>query len=27
MNHYPKVSHIIYKEDFEATIPMAAGLQ
>jgi hypothetical protein len=25
LNHYPKVSHTIYKEDFEATIPMAAG--
>jgi hypothetical protein len=25
VNHYPKVSHTIYKEDFEATIPMAAG--
>ncbi len=24
LNHYPKVSHTIYKEDFEATIPMAA---
>lgn len=25
LNHYPKVSHTIYKEDFEATIPVAAG--
>jgi hypothetical protein len=25
LNHYPKVSHTIYKEDFEPTIPMAAG--
>lgn len=25
LNHYPKVSHTIYKEDFEATIPMATG--
>ena len=25
LNHYPKVGHIIYHEDFEATIPMAAG--
>lgn len=25
LNHYPKVGHIIYKEDFEATIPVAAG--
>jgi hypothetical protein len=25
LNHYPKVSHTIYKEDFEATIPIAAG--
>jgi hypothetical protein len=25
LNHYPKVSHTIYREDFEATIPMAAG--
>jgi hypothetical protein len=25
LNHYPRVGHIIYKEDFEATIPMAAG--
>jgi hypothetical protein len=25
LNHYPKVGHTIYKEDFEATIPMAAG--
>jgi hypothetical protein len=25
LNHYPKVSHTIYKEDFEATIPMASG--
>ena len=25
LNHYPKVSHTIYKEDFEATLPMAAG--
>lgn len=24
LNHYPKVSHTIYREDFEATIPMAA---
>ena len=25
LNHYPQVGHVIYKEDFEATIPMAAG--
>ena len=25
LNHYPKVSHTIYKEDFEATIAVAAG--
>ena len=25
LNHYPRVGHMIYKEDFEATIPMAAG--
>ncbi|MEO8062878.1 MAG: hypothetical protein ABI821_09025 [Pseudomonadota bacterium] len=25
LNHYPKVGHTIYREDFEATIPMAAG--
>lgn len=25
LNHYPRVGHVIYKEDFEATIPMAAG--
>jgi hypothetical protein len=25
LNDYPKVSHTIYKEDFEATLPMAAG--
>ena len=25
LNHYPKFSHTIYKEDFEATIPIAAG--
>ena len=25
LNHYPKVSHTIYKEDFEATIAIAAG--
>jgi hypothetical protein len=25
LNHRPKVSHTIYKEDFEATIPIAAG--
>lgn len=25
LNHYPKVGHVIYKEDFEVTIPMAAG--
>jgi hypothetical protein len=25
LNHYPKVSHTIYKEDFETTIPIAAG--
>ncbi|NQW04157.1 MAG: hypothetical protein HQ485_09025 [Acidobacteria bacterium] len=25
LNHYPRVGHIIYREDFEATIPMAAG--
>ena len=25
LNHYPKFSHTIYKEDFEATIAVAAG--
>jgi hypothetical protein len=25
LNHYPQFSHTIYKEDFEATIPVAAG--
>jgi hypothetical protein len=25
LNHYPAVSHTIYKEDFEARIPVAAG--
>lgn len=25
LNHYPKFSHTIYKEDFEATIQVAAG--
>jgi hypothetical protein len=25
LNHYPKTSHTIYKEDFEATIAVAAG--
>lgn len=25
LNHYPSVGHIIYKEDFEETIPVAAG--
>jgi hypothetical protein len=25
LNHYPKVGHIIYLEDFEATIPVAGG--
>ena len=25
LNHYPKVGHIIYKEDFEVTIPVAGG--
>ena len=25
LNHYPSVSHTIYKEDFEATIQVAAG--
>jgi hypothetical protein len=25
LNHYPSVGHIIYKEDFEATITVAAG--
>jgi hypothetical protein len=25
LNHYPKVGHIIYKEDFEITIPVAGG--
>ena len=25
LNHYPKVSHTIYQEDFEATIPVAGG--
>lgn len=27
LNHYPSVEHIIYKEDFEATIPVAAGAE
>lgn len=25
LNHYPKVGHIIYLEDFQATIPVAGG--
>jgi len=25
LNHYPEVSHTIYKEDFQATIPVAGG--
>jgi hypothetical protein len=25
LNHYPRVGHTIYKQDFEVTIPMAAG--
>ena len=25
LNHYPKASHTIYTEDFEATIPVAGG--
>jgi len=25
LNHYPSVGHTIYKEDFAATIPVAAG--
>lgn len=25
LNHYPRVGHTIYREDFEITIPMAAG--
>jgi len=25
LNHYPATSHTIYKQDFEATIPVAAG--
>jgi hypothetical protein len=25
LNHYPKVSHTIYQEDFQATIPVAGG--
>ena len=25
LNHYPKVSHTIYNQDFEATIPVASG--
>ena len=25
LNHYPATSHTIYKEDFEVTIPVAAG--
>jgi hypothetical protein len=25
LNHYPKVSHTIYAEDFEATIPVVGG--
>lgn len=25
LNHYPRVSHTIYLEDFEATIPIAGG--
>jgi hypothetical protein len=25
LNHYPRVGHVIYKEDFEVTIPVAGG--
>ncbi len=25
LNHYPKVGHVVYLEDFEATIPIAGG--
>jgi hypothetical protein len=25
LNHYPRVGHVIYSEDFEATIPVAGG--
>ena len=25
LNHYPKVGHVIYNEDFQVTIPMAGG--
>ena len=25
LNHYPRVGHTIYNEDFEATIPVAGG--
>jgi hypothetical protein len=25
LNHYPKVGHTIYLEDFEATLPIAGG--
>lgn len=25
LNHYPKVAHLIYNEDFEITIPIAGG--
>jgi hypothetical protein len=25
LNHYPSVSHTIYKEDFEATLPISGG--
>jgi hypothetical protein len=25
LNHYPRVGHTIYAEDFEATIPVAGG--
>lgn len=25
LNHYPAIGHVIYKEDFEATIPVTAG--
>jgi hypothetical protein len=25
LNHYPATSHTIYKEDFQVTIPIAAG--
>jgi hypothetical protein len=25
LNHYPKFSHTIYKEDYQATIPVAGG--